>query len=324
MDEDNKLSTPLLADEHEEEPSAVAPEIATADGLTVDTEGDPSSSSPSNFYDAQSHVWPSNLANQPRRNSYMDDLILQRQQAMKNLFSELSLGIDDTAVSSTLFATARHESLDEEGGGSPTAISTTARKSLQENDSEFVVKLQHFLAKLPVAGAAALRNNIPSMEIRLVDLSYKVPTSNEEWGKNKIRTLYNTSPLYAIKKLYQGIRSKIVIGEGSEVQANMLQTNVLTKVNLVLKPSKMYLVLGPPLSGKTSLLKAIAGLLPQVRGCAGAHCHKLYIYSPPSLLISLFQFFHFQICRVTSHVNLTIHHPPHPKSISRVKSSITI
>ena len=146
MDEDNKLSTPLLADE-EEEPSAVASETATADGLTVDTEteGDPSSSSPSNFYDAQSHVWPSNLANQPRRNSYMDDLILQRQQAMKNLFGELSLGIDDTAVSSTLFATAHDEGLDEEGGGSPTAISTTARKSSQENDSEFVVKLQQNL-----------------------------------------------------------------------------------------------------------------------------------------------------------------------------------
>ena len=293
MDEDNKLSTPLLADEHEEEPSSVAPETATADGLTVDTEGDPSSSSPSNFYDAQSHVWPSNLANQPRRNSYMDDLILQRQQAMKNLFSELSLGIDDTAVSSTLFATA-HESLVEEGGGSLTAISTTARKSSQENDSEFVVKLQHFLAKLPVAGAAALRNNIPSMEIRLVDLSYKVPTSNEEWGKNKIRTLYNTSPLYAIKKLYQGIRSKIVIGEGGEVQTNMLQTNVLTKVNLVLKPSKMYLVLGPPLSGKTSLLKAIAGLLPQVRGCEERTAIN-FIYIPHPFYSSLSSnLFHFQ------------------------------
>lgn len=293
MDEDNKLSTPLLADEHEEEPSSVAPETATADGLTVDTEGDPSSSSPSNFYDAQSHVWPSNLANQPRRNSYMDDLILQRQQAMKNLFSELSLGIDDTAVSSTLFATA-HESLVEEGGGSPTAISTTARKSSQENDSEFVVKLQHFLAKLPAGAAATLRNNIPSMEIRLVDLSYKVPTSNEEWGKNKIRTLYNTSPLYAIKKLYQGIRSKIVIGEGGEVQANMLQTNVLTKVNLVLKPSKMYLVLGPPLSGKTSLLKAIAGLLPQVRGCEERTAIN-FIYIPHPFYSSLSSnLFHFQ------------------------------
>ena len=36
---------------------------------------------------------------------------------------------------------------------------------------------------------------------------------------------------------------------------------ILQDINLVLKPGKTYLVMGPPSCGKTSLLKAVAGLL---------------------------------------------------------------
>ena len=89
------------------------------------------------------------------------------------------------------------------------------------------------------------------------DVNYRVPTYNEP-GKNKIRTLYNTSPLYVLKRLYDRIRV------GRPVLTDPVVCNVLTDVNLVLRPGKMYLVLGPPLSGKTSLLKAVAGMLPQV------------------------------------------------------------
>lgn len=35
--------------------------------------------------------------------------------------------------------------------------------------------------------------------------------------------------------------------------------HILSDVTSVLHPSKLYLVLGPPLAGKTSLLKAVAG-----------------------------------------------------------------
>ena len=36
---------------------------------------------------------------------------------------------------------------------------------------------------------------------------------------------------------------------------------ILRDINLVLKPGKTYLVMGPPSCGKTSLLKAVAGML---------------------------------------------------------------
>jgi ABC-type protease/lipase transport system fused ATPase/permease subunit len=45
--------------------------------------------------------------------------------------------------------------------------------------------------------------------------------------------------------------------------------NTLSNINLVLKPGCTYLVLGPPASGKTTLLKAIAGRLPSSTGLDG-------------------------------------------------------
>lgn len=44
---------------------------------------------------------------------------------------------------------------------------------------------------------------------------------------------------------------------------------VLHHINLVFKPGKTYLVLGPPGSGKTSLLKAISGRLPNYEALGG-------------------------------------------------------
>jgi ABC-type nitrate/sulfonate/bicarbonate transport system ATPase subunit len=41
---------------------------------------------------------------------------------------------------------------------------------------------------------------------------------------------------------------------------------ILSNINLVLKPGRTYVVLGPPESGKSSLLKAIAGRLPVTKG----------------------------------------------------------
>lgn len=47
------------------------------------------------------------------------------------------------------------------------------------------------------------------------------------------------------------------------------QKYILKDINLVLKPGRTYLVMGPPGCGKTSLLKSIAGRLKKVSSPAG-------------------------------------------------------
>jgi len=234
-EDDNKLTTPLLHDDDEEVTSGIAEEENNNnnDGiLNIDTSSGsvdaPSSSSPTKsvsprFYDSQSQ-WPTSLTNK-RRASYLDKLILNRQVATKNLLSELSL--QDTNLDNTI---AEEGIIDDDD----------KKKRSQENDSEFVNKLQDFIKNNVAGGAATLRDHIPSMEIRLVDLTYKVPSSNEKWGKNKIPTLYNMSPIYMMKKLIQRVTNKDNRRTTTTQQGgDTLTTKVLTNVNLCLKPGKM-------------------------------------------------------------------------------------
>lgn len=177
----------------------------------------------------------------------MQTLIRQRRESMAKLFAQ-----DDATVALEQGRMSPH---DVEGGAD---ISTTTadeeRKRESEMHSEFVQKLQSHLSKEEAGGAS---DNKPPMEIRLQNVSYKVPSYDDGSGNNKIQTIYNTSPLYKIQKLIERMK------EHGKPEKQYLVTNVLSNVNLVLKPKKMYLILGPPLSGKTSLLKAIAGMLTQ-------------------------------------------------------------
>lgn len=87
--------------------------------------------------------------------------------------------------------------------------------------------------------------------VRLKNFSYEV---NVDPGSNKIQTVYNQSIIYsAIKWL------KIMTGK--EERPKKERKFVLQNINLNFRPGTMYLVLGPPKSGKTTLLKAIAGRL---------------------------------------------------------------
>jgi len=72
----------------------------------------------------------------------------------------------------------------------------------------------------------------------------------------KIKTVYNSSYIYPLWKNMK----RIYKGEKKETTEKKWKT-VLDRIDLVIKPGKMYLVLGPPESGKSTLLKAIASHL---------------------------------------------------------------
>jgi ABC-type multidrug transport system ATPase subunit len=93
------------------------------------------------------------------------------------------------------------------------------------------------------------------IEIRMEKLSFSVPYTE---ASTKITTVYNSSFLYKIIKPLRSLTN----GAKETNHAKVSYTkHVLDNISLSLKPGKMYLVLGPPASGKSSLLKAIAGRL---------------------------------------------------------------
>jgi ABC-type multidrug transport system ATPase subunit len=91
------------------------------------------------------------------------------------------------------------------------------------------------------------------INVRLSNFSFSVPHRE---ASSKIRTVYNSSFVYSVVKFFKRLRA----GTRHEKQ-EVRYKYVLDNISLSLKPGKMYLVLGPPGSGRSSLLKAIAGRL---------------------------------------------------------------
>ena len=110
----------------------------------------------------------------------------------------------------------------------------------------------------------ALMEECP-VQVRLQDVTYQ---AKQKVSGNKIPTVYNTSIAYPFIKFWkrlqkEGLRSAC---EQLSMKPTYEIQNILRDINLVLHPGRSYLVLGPPASGKTSLLKLIAGRLrPDVR-----------------------------------------------------------
>jgi ABC-type multidrug transport system fused ATPase/permease subunit len=157
------------------------------------------------------------------RHLYMNDLLLQRQQAINNIF----LGEDQD---------------EEEGVGG--GVGDSARKISNKMHAAFVHNLKTFVDKDTSV--------LPSVEIRVKNFSFDVPLSEgEAEGKIKIPTVFNYSPIYWCKKAGE----KVMKGGKIESATERKEVkHVLKNVNLALEPGKMYLIIGPPSSGKTSLL----------------------------------------------------------------------
>jgi len=212
--------------------------------------------------------WPKSLSERPRER-HMDKLMRDKQESVRRLFP-----IAGSAAAAA--APGREEAQDVEAAAATVKDTAQIDKATLELHSNFVKNLHSFLSNAGVDGS--ILNN-PPMEIRLVNVSYQVPShgsSSDGSNGNKIATVYNTSLLYKLTRFTEWLfdprdafasipssSSSSSSAVAAKKKDNASVTNVLSDVNLVLQPQKMYLILGPPLSGKTSLLKAIAGMLPQ-------------------------------------------------------------
>jgi len=100
------------------------------------------------------------------------------------------------------------------------------------------------------------------IQVRMHNVTYQVqqPVSAR---KNKIPTVYNTSIAYPIYKAVKRYRKDGIRAAWNQLcrKTEYEMVDILRDINLVLQPGRSYLVLGPPGSGKTSLLKAISGRL---------------------------------------------------------------
>ena len=181
------------------------------------------------------------------RPDHMSELVRIRRESMRLLFPTGTDNIDEDNADD---AAEKGEELQLDPVGNLHVL-----KEALELHSPFVRRLQELFPN----GAKNINddNNIdshlkyPTIEIRLQNVNYKVPLQVVD--DDGIKTVYNSSPIYKLVQIVKGEKKN---------KKKILAKNVLTDINIVLKPKKMYLILGPPQSGKTTLLQAIAGRLP--------------------------------------------------------------
>lgn len=162
-------------------------------------------------------------------------------------------------------------------------VLTDDQKEEVHKKSKGVILLQEKMKEY-----SALVSSFP-IEIRIENLSFAVPCTE---ASTKITTVYNSSFVYKVMSAFKNLT-----GGGSQTNDTKKVSytkHVLDSISLSLKPGKMYLVLGPPGSGKSSLLKAVAGRLfrqgkEEVRGSVTYNGTELYdskgFYDQPNVHI---------------------------------------
>jgi ABC-type ATPase with predicted acetyltransferase domain len=120
--------------------------------------------------------------------------------------------------------------------------------------SPLVIQAQELLEKL--------QYKRPDISLRIKDGYFKYTEQVDESqtkkdAKQRIETVYNGAP---VQGLWQKLRRLASCSKGG---SKIIEHYPLKNVNLYFEQGKTYLVLGGPRSGKSTLLRMIAGILPE-------------------------------------------------------------
>jgi len=100
------------------------------------------------------------------------------------------------------------------------------------------------------------------VEVRLHDVSYHVPIYTDE---PDIPSVWNQTFFYTIFQVFRRFFNYMMnVGRDySQILRPVEKKAILRNANLILKPGKSYVILGPPGCGKTTLLQVIGGVAHQ-------------------------------------------------------------